>query len=159
MKKKAGEENYKQLDLKRGVDFIGITCVFYCHDGKGNLLMHKRSARCRDEVGRWDVGGGAMEFGETFEEAVCREIREEYATEVLDLKFLGAHNVLRENGEIKTHWIALIFTARVDPEEVRIGDPEKVEEIGWFDVYNPPSPTHSMVPSFLEMVKKEILQK
>lgn len=38
-------------DLQRGIDFIGITCVFYCHDGQGNFLMHKRSKNCRDEIG------------------------------------------------------------------------------------------------------------
>ena len=54
-------------DLKRGIDYIGVTVVFYCHDGAGRLLLHKRSVACRDEQGRWDVGGGSMEFGETFE--------------------------------------------------------------------------------------------
>ncbi len=51
--------------MKKGIDYIGVTCVFYCHDGKGKLLLHKRSENCRDEKGRWDCGGGAMELGET----------------------------------------------------------------------------------------------
>ncbi len=74
-------KKYLKMDLKKGVDFIGITCVFYCHDGKGKLLLHKRSKNCRDEVGRWHVGGGSMEFGEDFEETVKREIKEEYCTD------------------------------------------------------------------------------
>ncbi len=44
--------------MKRGFDYIGVTCVFYCYDKKGRLLLHKRSNKCRDEIGRWDAGGG-----------------------------------------------------------------------------------------------------
>lgn len=51
--------------MRQGFDYIGVTTVFYCHDGKGNLLLHKRSQTCRDEKGRWDCGGGALKFGET----------------------------------------------------------------------------------------------
>ena len=68
----------KVTDAKRGVDYIGVVCCFFCHDGNGKLLMHKRSKNCRDEIGVWDCGGGAMEFGEDFEQAARREIGEEY---------------------------------------------------------------------------------
>ena len=50
-------------DLKRGVNFIGVTCVFVCHDGKGRFLLHKRSKNCRDEQGRCLAPG---ERGEIF---------------------------------------------------------------------------------------------
>ena len=141
-------------DLKRGVDFIGVTCVFYCHDGNSNLLIHRRSDKCRDEVGRWDVGGGSMEFGETFEEAVKREIKEEYCCDVKDLKFIKINNVLRKNGKVDTHWVALIFAAEVNPKQVKIGEPEKMEEIGWFPADNLPVPLHSMFLEHLAMVRE-----
>lgn len=152
-------KKYITTDLKRGVDYIGVTCVFYCHDGKGNLLLHKRSNKCRDEIGCWDVGGGSMEFGESFEEAVRREIKEEYCADVVDLKFLGVNNVIRKNGEAKTHWIAVLFAAQVIPEQVKIGEPEKMVEIGWFAVDDLPSPPHSMLLTHLEWVKKEGILK
>jgi ADP-ribose pyrophosphatase YjhB (NUDIX family) len=68
--------------MKKGIDYIGVTVCFYCHDGKGNLLLQKRSHKCRDEQGMWDCGGGSMRFGETFEEAARREIKEEYCCEL-----------------------------------------------------------------------------
>jgi 8-oxo-dGTP pyrophosphatase MutT (NUDIX family) len=52
------------VDLKRGVDYIGTTVSFIVHDGKGRVLLQKRSQNCRDERGKWDIGGGAVEFGE-----------------------------------------------------------------------------------------------
>ena len=51
------------IDLKRGVDYIGVTVNFLVHDGNGRILLQKRSKQCRDEQGRWDIGGGAVEFG------------------------------------------------------------------------------------------------
>lgn len=142
--------------MKKGVDYIGVTCVFYCHDGKGNLLLHKRSKNCRDEKGRWDCGGGAMEVEETFEQAVKRELKEEYCCNVLDLKFAGANNVLRKNGREKTHWIALLFAVKVDRKQVKIGDRQKMDAIGWFPQNKFPKPLHSMFLTHLSLVKKAV---
>lgn len=149
------DKSLEQLDLKRGVDYIGITVVFFCHDGKGKLLLHKRSSKCRDEIGRWDVGGGAMEFGEEFQTAVEREILEEYCDTPSELKFIGPYNILRENGKVKTHWIALLFFAKLNPKKVKIGDPVKMDEIGWFEPSRLPDSLHSNFHRAFEMVKEE----
>ena len=141
-------------DLRRGVDFIGVCCVFWCHDGKGKVLLHKRSAACRDEQGAWDVGSGAMEFGEDFESAVRRELKEEYCVEPLEIKFLVADNVRRASDGKNTHWVALRFAVLVDSKKVKIGDPKGMDEIGWFTPDNLPSPLHSQFRRHYEFVKK-----
>ena len=97
---RASMKTKKTFDLKKGVDFIGVTCVFYCHDGKGNLLMHKRSSQCRDEHGRWDPGSGSMEHGETFLQTVRREIKEEYCVTPKNVQFWAVNNSLRWNGKM-----------------------------------------------------------
>lgn len=140
--------------MKCGVDYIGVTCVFFCHDGKGNILLQKRSNKCRDEQGRWDCGSGAMEFGESFESAVEREIKEEYCVEPIELRYVGVNNVIRKNGTANTHWIAVLFSAQVSPDGVKIGEPDKMDKIGWFSHDNLPMPTHSMLVEHLNMVKK-----
>ena len=144
----------KSFDLKKGVDFIGVTCVFLCHDGKGNFLMHKRSSNCRDEVGRWDTGSGSMEFGETPEEAVTREIEEEYCVKPKKLKFCGVRNALRMNGDTKTHWIALLYVAEVNPKKVKIGEPDKMEELNWFRANKLPRPLHTAFSDQLRIIRK-----
>src|SRR5688572_15206178 len=131
------------VETRKGVDYIGVTCAFICHDGQQRILLHKRSERCRDEQGRWDNGAGSMEFGEDFEAAVRREVREEYGANILDLRYLGVSNVLRTHGDTPTHWIAVVFAARVDPSEVRIAEPESMDAIGWFTLETLPSPLHS----------------
>ncbi len=139
--------------MKQGFDYIGVTTVFYCHDGKGKLLLHKRSQTCRDEKGKWDCGGGALKFGETWEQGIRRELKEEYCCKALKLQFAGVNNVLRTHEGRITHWIAILFAVQVDPKEVKIGNKRKMKQIGWFKLSNLPKPLHSMLRPHLQYVK------
>lgn len=132
-----------QKDLRRGIDHIGISASFVVHDGEGRVLLQKRGAGARDENGRWDVGGGAIEFGEPITDTVRREIREELCTEPLDIQFLTVYDSFREQGGVTTHWIALMYTVQIDPSTVKIGEPHKIDELGWFTSDTLPSPLHS----------------
>jgi 8-oxo-dGTP diphosphatase len=76
-----------------------VSCVFVCHDGDGRILLARRGRGARDEPGTWDCGAGALEFGETFEQAVTREVSEEYTTTPLDITLLGVRNVLRGDAQ------------------------------------------------------------
>ncbi|MDD5437795.1 MAG: NUDIX domain-containing protein [Patescibacteria group bacterium] len=151
------EQIYHNKDAKRGVDYIGVNCVFFCHDGQGNILLHKRSSACRDEQGRWDCGGGSMEFGETFDETVAREISEEYCAKPLEIVRTEAVNVLRNNNGVDTHWIAVVHAVKLDPAETRIGEPAKMEELGWFKYDELPEPLHSMFLKHFDLVKPHIV--
>jgi 8-oxo-dGTP diphosphatase len=130
--------------MKPGVDYVGVACVFFCHDGQGNLLLHKRSHKSRDEKGRWDCGGGMLEVGEEIENTIKREVKEEFNAQVEEIQFLAHSNVMRDNDGEKTHWLALVFAVQIKPQGVKINEPEKIEELGWFRKDNLPSPRHSM---------------
>lgn len=145
------------VDLKRGVDYIGVTVNFIIHDGKGRMLLQKRSQNCRDERGRWDIGGGALEFGERLEDAVKREIKEELCTEPLTVKFLSTYEALRDNDGIPTHWMAFVHAVQVNPKDVKIGEPHKIDEIGWFTTASLPKPLHSMFHLALKLAKQHDL--
>src|SRR5688572_23680600 len=116
----------EKVDLRRGVDHIGVCANFVVHDGKGRILLQKRSQKCRDERGTWDTGGGAIEFGETLEEAITREIKEELRTKPLDMEFLVVYDAHRQNNGSRTHWIAIDYAVRVNPRSVKIGEPDKI---------------------------------
>ena len=115
------EEATKKTQLKKGEDYVGVTVVYFCHDGKGNLLLNKRSEQARDEHGMWDPGGGGLEFGDTVEDTVRKEIKEEYCADVLGMEFLGFKDVHRTHDGRPTHWIALVFKVLVDREKVANG--------------------------------------
>lgn len=132
-----------QKDLRRGIDHIGISASFIIHDGAGRVLLQKRGKEARDENGKWDVGGGAIEFGESIDEAVRREIQEELCVTPIDIQFLTVYDAFREHNGDNTHWIAIMHAVQVDPSKVKIGEPHKIDELGWFTSDSLPSPLHS----------------
>lgn len=144
------------MELRKGVDYTGVTVVFACHDGKGNYLHSLRGSNCRDEQGTWDPGGGGLDTHDSVEETLRKEIREEYCTEVLEYEFLGYRDVHRNHDGKKTHWIALDFRVLVDPSTVRNGEPHKMEEIAWFRLDELPENLHSQYPYFLEKDKDRL---
>lgn len=129
--------------MKAGIDYIGITTPFYCNDGKGKFLLNKRSIHCRDEQGTWDPGGGQLEFGETLEQSVLREVREEYRCASTIQEALPPHSILRVHNGQNTHWLAIPFFILVDPSKVKNNVPEKIDEIGWFPLDALPKPLHT----------------
>lgn len=141
------------IDLRRGIDHIGVTVCFVVHDGKGNVLLQKRGAKARDERGTWDIGGGAVEMGEPLLEAVRREIYEELCTEPLEIEFVTAGDAHREHEGSSTHWVYLLHAVKVDPETVKNGEPHKIDKIAWFTVETLPSPMHSQFHKIFDIVK------
>lgn len=133
----------ESVDLRRGIDHIGVGVAIIVHDGSGNILLMKRGPKARDEQGRWDICGGAIEFGELVEAAIRRELAEELCSMPLDIKFLSAYDAHREHEGSPTHWIQLVHAVKVEPSSVQIGEPHKISEIGWFTSGNLPEPLHS----------------
>ena len=136
--------------MQKGIDYIGISASYVCHDGKGNYLMNKRSTKCRDEHGCWDFGGGSVEFGDTIEETLKKELKEEYCVEKFTSKFLGYNESFRNIEGKKSHWIHFCFLVEVDSNEVKNGEPEKFEELGWFTLNDLPKPLHSDIKGELK---------
>ena len=140
--------------MRPGFHFVGVTTPFYCNDGKGNFLFNKRSVKCRDFHGFWDVGAGKLEFGQTPEENVLREVKEEYGCAGKIQEKLPYFTSIREWEGKKTHWMATPFFVLVDPEEVQINDPEKIDALEWFKLNELPDAVHPAFIEFLEMHPK-----
>ena len=129
---------------RRGIDFIGVGTVALIHDGKGKFLLQKRGPEARDEQGRWDVCGGSIEFSEHFEDTIHREVKEELCADVQEMEFLTVYDAHRELPDgTQTHWVQIIYAVRVDPKQVKIGEPHKISELGWFTSKTLPEPLHS----------------
>lgn len=143
-------------NYKKGVDFIGVCIVFFCHDGKGNFVVAKRSSKTRDEQGRWDIGSGSMEFEHSVEETLRKEIGEEYGASIAHYEFLGYRDVLRINNNKQTHWISLDFKVQVDPSTVKNGEPDMIEEVRWVTFDTLPEPLHSQLPKFFKIYRKKL---
>lgn len=77
-------------DLRKviGHDIImTVGCGVLVENEKGQVLLQKRS-----DNGQWCVPGGALELGETYNEAAARELREEVGIEVKELQLFGLYS-------------------------------------------------------------------
>lgn len=135
-----------------GIDYIGIAVSFMCHDGQGNFLFHKRSQTCRDEKGKWDWGSGKIEFGEEVEEALRREVREEYGCEILEItEVLPVTSWKTKVAGQDSHWLTVTHIVKVDRNEAKLNEPRSMSEIGWFRLDNLPSPLHKGIDQKMEI--------
>ncbi len=139
-----------------GIGHIGVCVVFFCHDGNGKFVMALRGKNARDEHGRWDIGGGGLEFGRSVEDTLRGEIKEEYSANVESFEFLGHRDVHRDDNGKPTHWVALDFKVRVDSEQVQNGEPHKFDEVAWFTLDTPPDNIHSQLPVFFEKYRAKL---
>jgi len=127
-------------DMKPGKDFIGLTVGAIILNEKGEILLIKRKSNTdknKTYVGKgsWSTVGGKVDFGESVEEALKREVKEEIGVEVQIEKFIGYTEQILENGN--THWFLLHFLCRIG-EDAKIMEPEKIEKVEWFPVNNIP---------------------
>jgi ADP-ribose pyrophosphatase YjhB (NUDIX family) len=132
-------------NLKPGIDFIGISTPFYCNDGKGNFVLHKRSKTARDEQGKWDFGGGRLDFGEQPQKGVLREVKEEWGVKGIIQEQVETHSIFRTQNGVKTHWLIIPFFIKVDISRVKIMEPTKFLGMGIFTLKTLPKPLHSGV--------------
>ena len=120
---------------------------------KGELFLGKRSQNTKNERGCWEVPGGAVEFGEILEDAVKREIMEEYGIDIEILEQFPAANHLIPAE--KQHWVSTTFVARIkDGQEPKIMEPDKCDAIGWFPLDKLPVPLSLITQLDLKEYKK-----
>lgn len=142
----ADKETIPQRNPRPGIDYIGVSVGAMIFNQQGHLFLSRRSRQATNERGCWETPGGKVEWGETLEDAVRREIREEYGVEIelLD-RFPAEDHLLPDEGQ---HWVSTTFLARLASDQSpRILEPHKCDEIGWFRLDALPSPL-SMVTRF-----------
>ncbi len=120
----------KNDSITKGVDYIGVGVGALIVNNDGKVFLAKRGRETRNESGRWEFPGGGVEFGDTIEDTIIREMKEEYGIDIEVLELLGVNNhiILDE----KQHWVSPCFVCRIKNGEPAILEPHKCDEIGWF---------------------------
>lgn len=125
--------------MKKGIDYIGVSAGAMIFNDKGELFLAKRSSKTTNQQGCWETPGGSLNFGETLEEAVKREMMEEYGVDIDLIEQFPAENELLT--EEKQHWLATTFLAKIKNRKTpKIMEPHKCDAIGWFPLDNLPRP-------------------
>lgn len=139
--------------MKPGVDYIGVSVGAFIVNDKAEVLLMKRSQHAKNEKGKWEAPGGAVEFGETLEEAIRREMREELGIEIEILtQWLAKDHIIPED---KQHWVPTTFLVKVakgyTPKNI---EPLKHDDIKWFAPDNFPTPLSLITQMNLKDYKK-----
>ena len=88
----------------------------------GRVLIVRRARP--PAYGLYTLPGGGVELGETLEQAVVREVREETALEIEPIALAGYRQAIARDGEgrIERHFVILPFAARWIAGEVLLND-------------------------------------
>lgn len=114
---------------------------------RGDKILLQRNTHYK--LRNWTLVAGFVDAGENFEDAVCREIREESSIEVKNLRYFGSQSWPFPSN------IMVAFRAEYASGEL-VPDGEEVLESGWFGKDNLPEIPHkgsiarAMIDAWLE---------
>jgi 8-oxo-dGTP diphosphatase len=101
----------------------------------GRLLLVKR--RTAPEAGCWSLVGGKVDFLERAEDAARRETLEEVGVNIDLGPLLCLVEMIGIDGQ---HWVSPVYRAALGSGEPDNREPDKIAEIGWFALDEPPEP-------------------
>ncbi len=99
------------MNGNRGIDF-GVKGLII-REGKF-LVMHNNGVE--DDL--WELPGGRMEFGETAEETLKRELMEETGLKVKPIRLLDTWDLIRGNYQIT----GIIYLCTLEDGEIELSD-------------------------------------
>jgi 8-oxo-dGTP diphosphatase len=106
--------------------FLAVSAAIF-RDGRVLIVRRARPPA----HGLYTLPGGGVELGETLEEAVIREVREETALEVEPIELAGFRQAIARDGggRVERHFVILPFAARWISGDVSLN--EELAEAHW----------------------------
>jgi len=133
-----------------GTDFPGVGAgLVIMRDRK--VLLYKRVKP--PEAGHWSIVGGKVDHMESAAIAAKREAEEETGLSIGDVEFLCiSEQILPLDGH---HWLSLIYTAGDVKGEPSLTEPDKLSDLGWFDIDDAPQPLSLFAQDAFRHLRKQ----
>ncbi len=120
--------------------------VMILKDGK--VLLQKRQGS--HGAGEFAFPGGHLEYMESFEQCAKRETMEEVGIEIENIRFQFLSNVKKYAPK---HYVHVGLIADWKSGEAKTLEPEKVTEVGWYDLDHLPEPIFEFCKQAFEAYK------
>jgi ADP-ribose pyrophosphatase YjhB (NUDIX family) len=106
--------------------YLAVSAAIFC-DGRVLIVRRARPPA----QGLYTLPGGGVELGETLEQAVIREVREETTLDVAPVELVGFRQAIARDdaGRVERHFVILPFAARFVSGEVSLN--EELAEAHW----------------------------
>ena len=114
-------------------------------NGEGKVLLLKRKGS--HGSGLWGGTGGHLE---SFADCAKRETLEEAGIEINNVRFLCVSNF---QDHAPKHYVDIGLMADLLSGEPKIMEPDKCDEMGWFDIDSLPEPLFGMMPNYVKAYK------
>lgn len=114
---------------------VGIGILLLNTEGK--ILVGRRKT---NPAPKYSIFGGALEMGETFEEAAIREAKEETNLDIKNPKVYAITNNIDTFKEEGKHSISVMLVATEYTGELKLMEPDKCESWNWVDPKELPEP-------------------
>ncbi|MDD5739110.1 MAG: NUDIX domain-containing protein [Candidatus Pacebacteria bacterium] len=142
------EQQNKKVGVGFGVLILKDNKVLL---GKRHDDAQKADSELHGE-GTWTMPGGKMEFGETFEQSVAREVQEE-TNLIIDQENLKLISIANDRVE-DAHFVTIGFLCQDFKGEAKIMEPDEITEWQWFEIDNLPEQLFFPSAEILENYKK-----
>jgi len=105
---------------------VGVGALIICN---GKILLEKRGNE--PGKGKWSIPGGLVELGETVEQTVIREVKEETGLEVEKPEHVDVVDnvVLDEKGRTRFHFVIIDFSVKLKGGVLKAAS--DAEELKW----------------------------
>ncbi len=125
--------------------------MFFIKNGK-ILLMRRKNTGYMD--GHYGLPAGHIEDGETLSGGTRREMLEEVNIELKEKDIELAHVMHRKSNDIR---VDFFFVARKWQGIPKNNEPEKCDDLQWFDLDNLPSNTVAYIKTAIENYRSKII--
>ncbi|MGI4864417.1 MAG: NUDIX domain-containing protein [Janthinobacterium lividum] len=117
-------------------------------NAQGQVLLQKRR-----DVQQWGLLGGHVEFGESVEQAICREILEETGSQARITRLIGVYSEPKSQtyayATRTVHYVTTYFEGTLLQEPVACFANEETVELRYFPVQELPAELAALNPFWL----------